>query len=86
MAAYGYKQKGQITLAWMDNRERVTLEGRQMLRRVLDTALAELDKQFAAGIRTDTILHLGADKNELRELLLKVAQKQLAPPESEESQ
>lgn len=64
-------------LAWRDNRENINLQGRQLLRRVLNKALTELDRQFLAGLERGEILEINPTKNELKELLLSSAQKEL---------
>ena len=74
----GYNRKGEVTLAWMDNREKITLQARQILRRVLDVALAELDTEFKAALDRGEILQLDQAKSELRALLLKTATKELS--------
>lgn len=77
MADYGYKAKGEVTLAWLDNREKIALQGRQLLRRVLDVALDELDREFKAALHRGEILQLDKSKAELRSLLLTTAQREL---------
>lgn len=73
----GYKELSEAELAWRDNRENINLQGRQLLRRVLNKALTELDKQFLDGLERGEILEINPTKNELKELLLSSAQKEL---------
>lgn len=73
----GYKKIDETDLAWRENREKVTLQGRQLLRRVLNEALDELDAQFQAALKRGEILELDPTKEELKSLLLDHAQKEL---------
>lgn len=75
--AIGYKQVSQAELAWRDNRENITLQARQILRRVLNQALSELDKQFMEGLERGEILEINPGKEELKSLLLQNAQLEL---------
>ena len=79
----GYTKKDEVTLAWLDNREKIQLQGRQLLRRVLNEALTELDKQFNEALENGDVLELDASKEELKALLLATAQRELAPGEIE---
>ena len=76
----GYLKKDDVTLAWMDNRDKIALQGRQILRRMLNEALYELDTQFKAALGRGEVLQLDMEKAELRALLLATAQRSLAPP------
>jgi hypothetical protein len=69
-----------IELAWVENKERIELQGKQLLRRVLDKALTELDTQFTAALDRGEVLELDPGKDDLRALLLAAARKELAPP------
>jgi DNA-binding MarR family transcriptional regulator len=73
----GYKQISEAELAWRENRENITLQGRQLLRRVLNEALAELDKQFLEGLERGEILEINPGQKELRQLLFDKAKKEL---------
>ena len=75
--AIGYKQISDAELAWRENRENITLQGRQLLRRVLNEALAELDRQFLDGLERGEILEINPGQKELKQLLLGTAQKEL---------
>ena len=75
--AIGYKQISDAELAWRDNRESITLQGRQLLRRVLNEALAELDRQFLEGLERGEILEINPGQKELKELLFKHSQREL---------
>ena len=76
--AIGYKQISEAELAWRENRENITLQGRQLLRRVLNEALAELDKQFLEGLERGEILEINPGQKELKELLFDKAKKELS--------
>jgi hypothetical protein len=75
----GYTKKDETYLAWKENREKIELQGRQLLRRVLNSALAELDREFKDAIQRGEILSLDYDKAELRALLRGTADRVLAP-------
>jgi hypothetical protein len=75
--AFGYKHLSEIEIVWRENRENVSLQGRQILRRILNEALAELDEQFQAGLDRGEILEINPGQKELKELLFKSAQKEL---------
>jgi len=75
--AFGYTELNDVELAWRENRENISLQARQVLRRVLNQALAELDKQFKEGLEQGVILEINPTKAELKQLLLDSAQKQL---------
>lgn len=72
-----YKEISEVDLAWRENREKINLQGRQLLRRTLNRALAQLDYEFSNGLRDGKILELDPDKAELKALLLENAQKEL---------
>lgn len=72
-----YITRTEPQLVWSDSRERLTLQGRQLLRRVLNVALTEAAREFEAGLhRGDLIEFDGAD---LRKLLLRAAVAELGP-------
>lgn len=73
----GYRKKGPAELAWLDSRDTITLQARQLLRRVLDEALYELDVEFNAALHRGELLDLSLDKTELKGLLLKAARREL---------
>jgi len=75
--AYGYREISEVELVWRENRENINLQGRQILRRVLNTALAELDKQFLEALERGEILEINPGQEELKELLFKSAQAEL---------
>ena len=76
--AVGYKEISDIELAWRENRENITLQGRQILRRVLNKALLELDKQFLEALNRGEILEINPGQEELKALLFASAQKELS--------
>ena len=76
--AYGYKEINDVDLAWRENRENISLQGRQLLRRVLNQVLSELDKQFIEGLNNGKILEINPGKKELMKLLSDSAQAQQA--------
>lgn len=75
MASSTYKDDA--TLAWMDTREKVVLQGRQILRRVLNEAVEELRAEFNAALVRGEIYEFTASADELKRLLLKSAQAEL---------
>lgn len=75
--AFGYKEISEVELTWRENRENISLQGRQILRRVLNKALFELDKQFLEALERGEILEINPGQNELKELLFKSAQAEL---------
>lgn len=75
--AYGYKSKSDIELTWVENREQLTLQGRQLLRRVMDKALVELDKEFISALNRGEVLSLSQGTEDLKKFMLSVAQKEL---------
>jgi DNA-binding MarR family transcriptional regulator len=75
--AYGYKEVSEVELAWRENRELITLQGRQILRRVLNAALVELDKQFLEGLNRGEVIQIAPGQEELKSLLLESAKKEL---------
>lgn len=75
--AIGYKELNEAELAWKDNREQISLQARQILRRVLNVALTELSNEFIAGIENGEILEINPGQEELKALLLKASQKEL---------
>lgn len=74
----GYKELSEVELAWRENRENITLQGRQLLRRVLNKALLELDRQFVEALNRGEILEINPGQEELKALLLANAQKELS--------
>ncbi len=81
----GYKEISEAELSWRENRENITLQGRQLLRRLLNNALTELDKQFVDALNRGEILEINPGQKELKELLFKSAQKELVENVSDES-
>lgn len=75
--SYGYRELSDIELAWRENRENISLQGRQILRRMLNEALIELDKQFSEGLTRGEVLEINPTKQELKDLLFKSAQREL---------
>ena len=75
--AIGYREITEAELAWRENRENITLQARQILRRVLNKALTELDQQFLEGLDRGEILEINPGQKELKALLLKNSQKEL---------
>jgi hypothetical protein len=75
-----FEGRSEIEHAWIENKERVELQTKQLLRRVRDKALTELDTQFTAALDRGEVLELDPGKDDLRALLLAAAKKELAPP------
>jgi len=75
----GYNELTENELAWMENREAIVLQGRQILRRVMNVALLEMHNQFQAGLHRGEILDMTADKDALKSMLLRAAQRELSP-------
>ncbi len=73
----GYREINEAELTWRENRENISLQGRQILRRLLNTALVELDKQFMEALERGEILEINPGQQELKDLLFESAQKEL---------
>ena len=76
----GYTKKSEQQLVWKENKEKITLQARQLMNRMLNEALAELNNEFLAALDRDEILELDAAKEELRALLLAAAKRELEAP------
>jgi hypothetical protein len=75
--ATGYREISEVELCWRENRENIQLQARQILRRVLNKALLELDKEFMEALDRGEILEINPGQQELKELLFKSAQEEL---------
>lgn len=75
-----FNEKSNEILTWEENKARITLEGRLILKRVLNKAIAEMHREYLA-LQEDsnTLIEFSATKEELARLLLKTAQKELGP-------
>jgi hypothetical protein len=73
----GYRELSEAELVWRENRENINLQGRQLLRRVLNSALVELDEQFRDALNRGEILEITPTKIELQQLLLASAEREL---------
>lgn len=73
----GYRELSEAELVWRENRENINLQGRQLLRRVLNAALVELDEQFRDALNRGEILEITPTKTELQQLLLASAEREL---------
>lgn len=69
--------KDDATLAWMETREKALLQGRQLLRRVMNVAVEELRTEFNAALVRGELYEFTATADELKRLLLKSAQAEL---------
>jgi len=83
--AIGYREITDVELAWRENRENITLQGRQLLRRVLNAALTQLDKQFIEALSRGEILEINPGQEELKALLLANAQSELGVDNADKS-
>jgi hypothetical protein len=81
----GYAKKTEAQLVWKENKEKITLQARQLMNRMLNEALTELSANFQAGLEKGEILNLDAAKEELRQLLLSAAKRELQAPDETES-
>lgn len=72
-----YKHRTDESLNWSDNRERIVLAGRQILRRVLNSALAEAATEYEAALTRGEVIEFSATGDELRALMLRAAQRVL---------
>jgi hypothetical protein len=81
--ALGYRELTEAELTWRENRENITLQGRQILRRVLNSALVELDNQFMDALNRGEILEINPGQKELKELLFANAKRELTDGFSE---
>lgn len=73
----GYRELSEAEIVWRENRENINLQGRQLLRRVLNSALVELDEQFREALNRGEILEITPTKTELQQLLLASAEREL---------
>ena len=80
--ALGYRELSEAELVWRENRENVTLQGRQLLRRVLNQALLELDRQFQDALNRGELIEISPGQEELKELLLVSAERELGAIEA----
>lgn len=76
-----YKTISEDVLGWREMREDITLEGRQILRRVMNAALEEAAQQYHAAVQLGGIAHAKQIQPRLEELLLRAAQRELNPGE-----
>jgi hypothetical protein len=73
----GYKKISEPDLAWREARERFLLEGRQLMRRVMDQVLDEVDTEFQTALLNGRVLEFKPDNDELKRRLLRTAKKEL---------
>jgi hypothetical protein len=73
----GYKKLSDQELVWRENRARIEQQGKFLLKRLLNEALAELDVQFLEELAKGNLLELDANKEDLKALLLRKAQTSL---------
>lgn len=71
--------KDRSTLVYMEDRERLQLLGRQIMRRVLNEAIEELRTRHIANQNAGRIESLLSDQAAVEALLLETAQAQLGP-------
>jgi hypothetical protein len=71
--------KDNATLTYMEDRERLMLLGRQVLRRALNEAVEELLGLHNANANAGKIESLLTTQADVEELLLRVTQRQLGP-------
>lgn len=69
-------------LAWIEARERISLQARQVLRRVLNVALDEAHSEFEYNLNAGGLKAVEKTPDELRRLLFRAAKKELADPET----
>ena len=74
-----FKGHSEIELAWRENLDQIELQGRQLLRRVMEQAKRELDKQFTAALKRGEVLQLHAGQDDLRALMFAAAKRELGP-------
>lgn len=73
----GYRNKDEATLNWMENREKVELKGRQLLRRLMNEVLVELDLEFQAAQKKNQLMEFEADDKAVKARFLRVARREL---------
>lgn len=74
-----YTHKDAVTLAFDANKKRLRTEGSIVLAALMNEALNEMTTRFNAGLAEGEILEIGGSRDELRELLRDVAQRELGP-------
>lgn len=75
MAASTFKDE--TTLAWMETREKALLQGRQILRRVMNEAIEALRLEYQDALLKGELVEFVASQDELKRLLLKAAKAEL---------
>jgi hypothetical protein len=65
----GYKHKGQVELAWLENRDRLNLELRNIVRRLQDEVLKQASLDFDAALQRGEILELTVTRDEVLRML-----------------
>lgn len=72
-----HRQKDNILLTWMENRELIKLKLRQITRRVEEAVLSQLSSEFDRELAQGNILQVNPTTEELRQMVLDVAQAEL---------
>lgn len=72
-----YLYKDAVALAFDANKKRLRLEGRILLDRIMNEALAEMTHEFNAGLERGELLNVGGSPEDLRRFLRVAAGREL---------
>lgn len=73
-----YVRKTEPALSWIESREALGLRGRQILRRVMNDALAEAAEKYLAAELRGRLTEFRISDKELKAMLLESAQRNLS--------
>lgn len=73
----GYRKKDRLALAYDANKKRIRTEGTIILNEVLNSALAEMDRQFQEAVNRGELLSIVATGEEMRAFLRDAAAREL---------
>ena len=72
-----YRYKDEVALAYDANKKRLRLEGRILLDRIMNEALAEMTDQFNRGLERGEVLLIGGSEDEFKSFLRIAASREL---------
>lgn len=72
-----YNHKDAVALAYDANKKRLRLEGRIILDRLMNEALAEMTHEFNEGLQRGELLNIGGSAEELKGFLRIAARREL---------
>lgn len=67
--ASNFTPKSNDALTWIENRERINLQLRQITRRITEVALTQASREYNAGLIAGDTLRIGFDDAELMRLV-----------------